>query len=425
MQIVTCYVNETDNAVLGYLLENGCYIAVGNITEEIINLVDNMYYNRKIGHFVRKHTSTSIINKVSVGLNMSKQLYMQLPAELVQYVGNLAKYYKHVETLAETIETIGDTEYNLQNTNGWNMINVCRKLRQAVANKTLRIDESMHTSNRGNNVQLFEFIKQCDYTVEEFVYNYFRCVQPFMLEIAPKHMQVKGMTCICDVFYRFLILIKYQKSKDGTGLYVVSFHESNIKGSMHTVNNILEKRANVAVLTDYKYPMLTKYMTDYKFSFCRGFARWQIETKGTLLQEDLIVIDTNVILEEIQQSITASIYNIFNLCGIENSEIDIMLTRITPNVKNYTITAYGGNTLNNLSLLMELATHVKNDAGLYRAVCELFLITYTFLLSETEWDSVLEMLKKRYFLQTVTGNNAMLQMLQIIGKRIEGAKNNE
>lgn len=63
-----------------------------------------------------------------------------------------------------------ELQYNIVNTNGWNVVAVCRELRKAVQNKTLRIDTTPHTSNGGRNVHLFEFIRKSGYDLNEFLY---------------------------------------------------------------------------------------------------------------------------------------------------------------------------------------------------------------------------------------------------------------
>lgn len=82
-----------------------------------------------------------------------------------------------------------ELQYNIVNTNGWDVVAVCKELRKAVQNKTLCIDTTPHTSNDGRNVHLFEFIRKSGYDLNEFLYNYIRGIQPCMLVKAAKKWQ--------------------------------------------------------------------------------------------------------------------------------------------------------------------------------------------------------------------------------------------
>lgn len=428
MNIIICYVSEVDNKHLGYMFDNQMFRTVNQLTPDIIENVENMYFKRSLGHFVRKaNIPEGTIKKVSVGVNMPKTEYMMLPVELVQYVQNLAKQYKPVTRVSETISMDNlANNYNIGNTNGWDMINICRDLRRAVRENALVIDIDAHTANGGRNVQLFEFIRACNYDVTEFISNYISGIQPCMLRQVKKNLAVADCVCVSDVFYKFDILIKYKKEKNGKR-FIVSFHESNISGNMTSAvaSKMVDKEYS-AILTDGSYCMsdLSKYAT-YRFSVSRGFVRWQLEAKGNLIQPDLIVLDTDVIIHELNEYMSSTLLYLMVESGVDEDYIDNLFRRYSVNFSDYTITAFGGGVLNNLSLLLEVVPRVKNDRVMYNKLCEVFMTLFTLYLPSNQWSNVLGLLQRRYFLdEKGHGNNTMLRALVDIGKYLQGGGKN-
>ena len=110
-------------------------------------------------------------------------------------VGNdyRAKKGSHIKTVVETTnlrvhkqQTTGlsfpNTSPLTQDFYGKEFINICRRIRQYARVGNLRVNTNVHKSNNGNNVQLFDLIKLCGLSVQEFVMWYLSVLQSYCLE---------------------------------------------------------------------------------------------------------------------------------------------------------------------------------------------------------------------------------------------------
>lgn len=237
-----------------------------------------------------------------------------------------------------------------------------------------------------------------------------------------KKVAVRDMVCLTDIFYRVDILIKYTK-KDGD-CYIVSFHESNIGGKTNSASsvsdNMMDKPYSV-IITDGRYQKTdVADLLYYPFSLSRGFVRWQLEMQGKLISADTMVVDTQALVQEINSYVTSSIFHLMLDRGLTVEKINQIFKGVRMDFSNYSITAYGGGTLNNLSLLLEVIPLVSNDVIKYKQVCEMFITTLAMYLPKNEWYTVLDLLQHRYMLEGQKPNNSMLRALMDISKRITG-----
>lgn len=432
MNIVVCYVDDT-NEILGYLFDTGLFKSAAQITEDDIRNVQNMYYKHSIKRFVRKPgIPQNAIKKVCVCLKMAQVDYALLPAEFIPYYKSLTQKYKVFNSEA-TIGAVVEN-FSISNTNGWDMLNICRKLRRAARENRVKVDVNAHKMNGGRNIQLFEFLSLCGCSVEQFIYQYLLDLQPFMLRPVKASLNCSNSDIIAigDVFYKFEILLKY-KVENNVGIYIISFHKSNKNGQMtraggiggkiksSTVTTRMSAKPYSAVLTDYNYSLETSNnYSMYRFSLTRGFMSLRLETNGKLVQPDLMVVDTVRLKKELDDSISSLLLNILKESGLDTEIIDAFYSSVSKNFTDYSITAFGGNLFNNLSFILEIVPQVKHNTNLYKALCELFMLLYTMYLPVNEWPKVLGVLQRRYFLND-SGNstNTMLRALYDMGRYIQ------
>lgn len=118
---------------------------------------------------------------------------------------------------------------------GMKYINVCKKIRTFALQNRIQVEKTKHIANEGRNIELFEIIKSCGYTVDEFVRAYLTRLQPYELIEFEKGMNNKNVLWAVNIGYKVQLVIKVIISP--TGGLVVSFHESNKKGTTHINKN--------------------------------------------------------------------------------------------------------------------------------------------------------------------------------------------
>ena len=106
-------------------------------------------------------------------------------------------------------------------------IAVCKRIRNIAKLDRVKLDETEHRS--GLNKHLFDYIEYCGLDVLDFIKQYLRNLQPYMIERRKDQETQNSFICVVDKLYRISVYIKVDKTQFEE--LIVSFHEDIENGT--------------------------------------------------------------------------------------------------------------------------------------------------------------------------------------------------
>lgn len=269
-----------------------------------------------------------------------------------------------------------DISYKEANENGidTSMIKTCKKIRDLAKLDRIKLDETEHRS--GLNKHLFEYIEYCGVDVIDFVKDYLRNIQPYMISRRKDQEPTNSFICIMDNLYRISVYIKINSKQFEE--VIVSFHENNIRGVAKSNIYNLKLPRLVPVFADSvnaKIENENKYVI--KIFAQRGLKVLPIEMPAVKCQ-DIFIVESSVINSMFLSYCNDYIKDLFS----SNLSLDFDKIEVFSMLQQISFTSYGKDTFSSISLLID-SLNVQSDYN-SKAVADFALVTYVSNLKLTE-----------------------------------------
>ena len=306
---------------------------------------------------------------------------------------------------------MSDMDYTYQELNSMgidtSMIAVCKKIRNLAKLDNVELDETMHWS--GLNKHLFNYLLYCGYNVLDYIKEYLKRLQPYMIEKKNTQEVKDTFICVIDKLYRVYVYIKIDNNKNKK--IIVSFHEDNIRGV---------SRSNAAL-----YPR--NRADDFVPIFAEGWES-QIVNKNqyvvnVLMQRGLLSLNIHVSAKKAQDvyivrrgEIETNFINYCNdyLTSLYTSNLDIDFSKIElfSILQQISFTSYNKDTFSTISLLID-SLCVQNDTYSKRAA-DYALVTFiqNLKLTTEQKDELIELLEERFSVSSIKNISDILQRIR-------------
>lgn len=258
---------------------------------------------------------------------------------------------------------------------GKGFIKVCRKIRLFARQGNFSVDMSEHKVNGGRNTHLFKLMECSGMTVWQVVKSYLENIHPYSL--IPFSEEPKGHVWMCDLGYKTSMLIKI-KDLDSDAPIVVSFHESNVKGTdRHSDVNFEDKPC--AIFYDIKNSVGDKYAILYTIQ--KGLIQYGAESIVCYADNDIALVDYADIKKVVYSNFVARIDALSSTYLQEDQESRVILRDRKEVVKSDRLSfmAYGYRAENNVILLSDIYGVLSNDTAIKRLTVDLALRIITSL----------------------------------------------
>lgn len=171
-------------------------------------------------------------------------------------------------------------------------IGICRRIRAYALAGKIVISTERHKSNKGNNIHLFNLIRACGTTVEDFIKGYLSYLQPYSLEPFQQNKSPSGSVWLSDAGYGVKLIIKINE-RDKNKPVVVSFHESNIDGRYVKGGKLFIDKPCAVIIDDYIQNSVDTYTV--MFTVQRGFIAYSFTTYSGYLSNGVALVNAKVI----------------------------------------------------------------------------------------------------------------------------------
>lgn len=282
-------------------------------------------------------------------------------------------------------------------------IAICKKIRNIAKLDRIKLDESEHRS--GLNKHLFDYIEYCGLNVLQFITQYLRNLQPYMIERRKDQEVKKSYICVLDNLYRISVYIKIDASQFEE--LVVSFHEDNKRGVAKTNDLIkVDLRKYVPVFADsIVSKMDNKYVV--KVLVQRGLKIFPIDIAATKCK-DVFVVKKSGIDQQLLSYCNDYIKDLYT----SNLDLDFDSIEVFSMLQQISFTSYGNDTFSSISLLID-SFCVQHDQY-SKAVADSMLITFvqTLKLTQEQQEELKDLLDKKYMVTSIKGIDLILERVK-------------
>lgn len=219
--------------------------------------------------------------------------------------------------------------------------------------------EEPHRANNGYNVHLFDLIRQCGYTVEEFVQGYLSCLQPYSLSRYAQTPEGLGKFdyWVEDTSYRYSLLMKVRLQKQFDGL-VISFHESNVGNIPLRGGEEFDDRLCAVFVDSAVRNGDVGYHVGYTVQ--HGFIRVDVEADTAYYYPNgVALVPYAAIREKVLGLLYRYIGNLYKVYSSKRDTLDVAVESLS----DLSFMANGFATINNLCLFIDLYAVLPPESG--------------------------------------------------------------
>ena len=196
--------------------------------------------------------------------------------------------YLDDDTVGVTVDTNQISEPKNIDFYGKAYINICRRIRSYALAGKIVVSTERHKSNKGNNVHLFNLIRACGTTVEDFVRGYLSYLQPYSLEPFQRSEMPDDSVWLSDAGYGVKLVIKINE-RDKNKPVVVSFHESNLDGRYVRGGKLFIDKPCAVLVDDFIQNGINAYTV--RFTVQRGFIAYSFTAYSGYLSNGVALVN--------------------------------------------------------------------------------------------------------------------------------------
>lgn len=259
------------------------------------------------------------------------------------------------------------------------------RIRKLASLDRIKLDLSEHQS--GLNLHLIQYLQYCEIEPLDYVKDYLKHLQPFMIEKFPSQ-EYEGAICILDTLYRISVYIKIDAKKSEE--LIVSFHENN-KYGIAKKNSVVTKFTDVYVIPDSIEAIVEGTDTaSIKLFITRGVFTFPLIIAGKRYDDDGFMIHYAALQEAILDRCNDYLTDLYT------SDLDFSKIHVFSSLQQLSFSSYGKDKLSSVSLLID-SILVQNDP-ISKSVADAALCVYcnNLNLLDTEKERFLEILSERF-----------------------------
>lgn len=212
-------------------------------------------------------------------------------------------------------------------------LNLCLKIRRIASSKDLKLDTSVHKVTF--NTYILDFIKAVGLEPLDFIRDYLRSIQPYMIRRDRNQEITKNTRCIIDFTYYIPFYIKVDMTQFNE--LIVSFHEDYNRKDF----SINKTQEYYLLITDKKLERSPEEQV-FSSTIPRGFMFLNYRSFSYILDHNCVKVRKN----DLDTFISGTVIELLNTF-VESDKFDIINSDIS-------FTSYGDHILNNISLVVDL-----------------------------------------------------------------------
>lgn len=220
---------------------------------------------------------------------------------------------------------------------------LAKKLRRLAKLDRIKLDESEHAT--GLNLHLFKYLDYLEVDKLEFIKNYLRHIQPFMISEIKSQEKFENAICVLDEYYRISVYIKVEATKNEE--IIISFHENN-KNGIAKRNSVISREKFVYVFADSigSHVIGTNNYSINVF-VTRGVRTFPISISAKGYDDEGFIARYS----DIEHALT-DIVNEY-LADLYTSDLDFESIELFSSLQQLSFTSYGHDVFSNISLLID------------------------------------------------------------------------
>lgn len=280
---------------------------------------------------------------------------------------------------------------------------LCRRIRKLARLERIVLDESEHTT--GRNLHLLQYLDYLKLDKLDFVKDYLRHLQPFMITEMDSQERFDNAICILDEYYRISLYIKVDATRGEE--VIVSFHE-NHKNGIAKRNSLMHRADQVYVFADAigSHVVGTDHYSIDVFMM-RGVRSFHINVPATRYDEDGFLVR--------YQAINSAWMDIMNqyLEDLYTSNLEFSEVELFSSLQQLSFTSYGNDAFSNISLLMDSLIIQKDSNSRQIADAALCIYCSSLTLNPVDKRELIEALGLRFEVNSVRVLPQILERVEI------------
>ncbi len=280
---------------------------------------------------------------------------------------------------------------------------LCRRIRKLARLERIVLDESEDTT--GRNLHLLQYLDYLKMDKLDFVKDYLRHLQPFMITEMDSQERFDNAICILDEYYRISLYIKVDATRGEE--VIVSFHE-NHKNGIAKRNSLIHREDQVYVFADAigSHVVGTEHYSIDVFMM-RGVRSFHINVPATRYDEDGFLVR--------YQAINSAWMDIMNqyLEDLYTSNLDFSEVELFTSLQQLSFTSYGNDAFSNISLLMDSLIIQKDSNSRQIADAALCIYCSSLTLNPVDKRELIEALGLRFEVNSVRALPQILERIEI------------
>ncbi len=312
----------------------------------------------------------------------------------------------------------GDLENILDVSN----IAVCRKIRQLARINDIIVRTDAYSNQNARN--LLEYLDFCGIPKEEYISDYLRNLQPYMIERKPEEEYDKNVVCILDKLYNISLYIKVEKPLNNEHEYtVVSFHEDyQYKNGIPVAkqNSVLRKKdleSNKQIYVpvfkdDYRSIDLTNQTAFINVYVQRGLLTIKLSLPTKLKFGDVYFVRKADIERSLLDYCNTYIEDLYaSDLDLDFSQIDVFTM-----LQQVSFTSYGKDSFSSLSLLID-SLFRQNDRY-SKSAADFAIVTFAknLKLNDNDKQALIHLLAEKF---RVTNHKGICLLIERITQYLE------
>lgn len=301
---------------------------------------------------------------------------------------------KDAVTQGEVVEA--DIEFTIRK-------ELCRRIRKLARLERIVLDESEHIT--GRNLHLLQYLDYLKMDKLDFVKDYLRHLQPFMITEMDSQERFDNAICILDEYYRISLYIKVNATRGEE--VIVSFHE-NHKNGIAKRNALVHRGNQVYVFADAigSHVVGTDHYSIDLF-MVRGVRSFHINVPATRYDEDGFMVR--------YQAINSAWMDIMSqyLEDLYTSDLDFSEVELFTSLQQLSFTSYGNDAFSNISLLMDSLIIQKDGNSRQIADAALCIYCSSLTLNPTDKGELIDALRLRFEVNSVRVLPQVLERIEI------------
>lgn len=359
-----------------------------NIRDEVIGYT---LYDGKDYSFISKENAIRLRDRITNAHLNSKLEYIANTGERIVTVKD-SELLTNASNLSKKLSIQKSNFNEVNNYYGGNFINICKRIRYYAYSGRLCVDTRRHRSNDGRNIHLFKLIEACGFSVEEFVSNYLKTLQPYSLtKFQGSRTKSNYDIWLSDIGYGVSLVIKIsEKSKERP--VVVSFHESNRYGYQTRGGKDFSDKL-CAVLIHGDVAKVNDNLYNVTYLIQRGFLLYPVSSTTPYIGNGVALVDYKDIKLRFDTVIHEIINGIF-LSYSDGSSQDLFSSVGSKGYNNLTFMSIGYNEVSNICLLIDLYSQYTDKKN--RSILVTLTTNLLSCLSDYELVEIKAALKLKY-----------------------------